>query len=695
MILRRLGAFFFGVKESRIMQAVQHYLPGDHVVEDTCESALHMSKPSADVERLGRVLVIGSGPVGMRFVDELLRRHADARIEVFSNEPYAPYNRVQLSTLLAGESSLDSLKLPFPCPKKNPNFRFTTASISNINTTEKVITDVRGNTHNYDHLVIATGARAHVPNIEGVDRQGVYTFRNMKDTQALYSRLVSARHLVVVGGGVLGLEAAKGLTRLNTRVTLIQQSGRLMNRQLDDTAADLLLEKVKALGIEVITNSGVREVLGNGRVSGIRIRSGEIIECDTVLLCAGIRPNIDMAREARLKVGVGILVDDQLRTSAEHVFAIGECCEHGGLTYGLVSPGFEQAAVAADALCQGSASYRGSTTVSRLKVVGEDVVSLGEVTDLAQRPMQREIQYHSARRSVYRKLVVYKGRLQGVVGFGGWDDFQRLQEAYQSGRRIWPWQWVLFWLCGRLWLLGGQSDVKQWPASAVVCQCNQVTQGELVQAVAAGTNTVSSLRVATRAGTVCGSCKPLLSQLTDSKIEKASGWQTLLISCGLAFAMLLTWLSIPGASVTDSVQVTHWFEKIWNDKFWKQVTGFTLAGLVALGMIMSLRKRMNWRWLGPFFAWRLLHAMIGVTSAGLLMFHTGFHTGENLNQMLMMCFLLVLGMGALAGLVTSLGHKLSPNRSASVQRFWNYLHILVAWPLPVLLITHIVTVYYF
>jgi len=677
------------------MQAVQHYLPDSQVTDDTCESELHMNEPSADAERLGRVLVIGSGPVGMRFVDEVLRRQPDAQVEMFSNEPYAPYNRVQLSSLLAGESSPDSLKLPFPCPKKNPNFRYTTVSIASINVAEKTITDALGRDHDYDHLVIATGARAHVPNIQGVDRQGVYTFRNMKDTQALYSRLASARHLVVVGGGVLGLEAAKGLIRRNTRVTLIQQSGRLMNRQLDDTAADLLQKKVQALGIDVITNSGVREVLGNGRVTGIRIRSGDIIECDTVLFCAGIRPNIDMAREARLKVGTGIVVDDQLRTSDEHVFAIGECCEHGGLTYGLVSPGFEQAAIAADTLCQGQASYRGSTTISRLKVVGEDVVSLGEVTDLPQRPMQREIHFHSKRRSVYRKLVVYKGRLLGVVGFGGWDDFQRLQEAYQTGRRVWPWQWLLFWLSGRLWLLGGQSDVKQWPASAIVCQCNQVTQGELVQAVAAGTNTVASLGIATRAGTVCGSCKPLLSQLAGSTIEKTSGWQTLLISCGLALSMIIAWLSIPAASVTDSVQVTHWFEKIWNDKFWKQVTGFTLAGLVALGMIMSLRKRMNWRWLGPFFAWRLLHAMIGVTSVGLLMFHTGFHLGENLNQLLMTCFLLVLGMGALAGAVTSLSHKLSPSRGASVQSFWNYLHILVAWPLPVLLITHIVTVYYF
>lgn len=644
---------------------------------------------------LGKVIVVGSGPVGVRFVDELLRRQPDAEVHLFGNEPVKPYNRVQLSALLAGEKTPEAIQLELPSVEKHPNFVFTVAAVKSIDPEAGTLEDSLGNRHRFDRLVLATGARAHVPNIPGNHAQGVYTFRNMIDTEALYSRLASARHVVVAGGGVLGVEAARGLLRFNTRVTLIQQGSRLMNRQLDDEAAAKLTAKLEADGVRVITDSGVREIYEDGRVTGVRIYSGEELPCDTVLISAGIRPNIELARQSGLKTAQGVVVDDHLRTSSERIFAIGECSEHRGKTYGLVTPGLEQAAIVAEFLCGGDSIYSGSTTVSRLKVIGEEVISLGEVSELIKRPRQYEICFRQKKRNCYRKLVVCKGELIGAVGFGEWNEFPRLQEIFQSGRKIWFWQLLWFWLTGRLWLLEAAGDVKKWPANAVVCQCNQVTQGELIAAQRNGANSVCSLSDQTRAGTACGSCKPLLSQLVGAVQEKVKNWQSLLALSVLAVVAVVLMVFVPDASVATSVQVQNSFEKIWNDKTWKQITGFSLLAMVALGMAMSLRKRLQWKWMGAFSGWRFLHALLGAACAVLIIFHTGFHLGDNLNRLLMVSFLGVLIMGALAGFVTGLSHTLSPARAQSVQKNWSFLHLLAAWPLPVLLAMHILSVYYF
>lgn len=667
----------------------------DHQGYSSAEAVVIQPEKNLESTPLKKVIVVGSGPVGMRFVDELLRREPNANIHLFGNEPFQPYNRVLLSSLLSGEKNPEELKISMPSIEAHPHFSYTFAAIKYIDTTKKCVEDSLGNYHDYDQLILAMGARAHIPNIPGNQAHRVYTFRNMQDTQALYSRLASARHVVVVGGGVLGIEAAKGLSQLKTKVTLIHQGSRLMNRQLDDEAANMLSQKIQDSGIRVITNSGVREIYEDGRVTGVRIYSGDEIECDTVLLSVGIRPNIELARLSGLKTATGVVVNDQLRTSGDDIYAIGECSEHRGKTYGLVAPGLEQAAIAADVLTGGASAYLGSTTISRLKVIDEDVINLGEVSDLVQRPHQHEISFRQKKQGIYRKIVVHKGRVIGAVGYGHWPEFTRVQELYQSKRTLWLWQLVWFWLTGRLWLFQGADDVKKWPAAAIVCQCNQVTQGELLQARAKGCESVEQLCTQTRAGTTCGSCKPLLAQLVGSVQEKLAHWQWLMALSLIAVCTVIAVVVIPQAQVSETVQVNNIFESIWNDQYWKQVTGFSLLSMVAIGMLMSLRKRLNWSWIGSFSGWRLAHLFLGAISALLIIFHTGFHFGDNLNRLLMITFLAVLIMGSMAGFVTSLSHALSPSRAQRVQKGWSFLHVLVAWPLPILLIIHIFTVYFF
>jgi len=638
----------------------------------------------SDYEASKKIIVIGAGPVGIRFCAELLKRRPDSNISVFGNEPSQPYNRVQLSSLLAGDIPYDDILTQLPEQNLYPNF-------------SNAVRAIHGNQHRYDKLVIATGSRPHTPNIPGIEQTGVYTFRSIKDAEFLYSRMSRARHVVVVGGGLLGIESAKALLRSNTQVTLVQQGPRLMNRQLDDDAASQLQDKVTSLGIRVITNSGVRKILGEGRVSGIETRDKEHIACDTVLICAGIKANVEIARDAKIKISRGILVDDNLATSVKDIYSIGECCEHRGSTYGLVNPGYEQAAILADRFCAGSASYSGSLEITRLKVLGETVCSMGAVTDIEKRPFLNEFTYKHTKTSCYRKIVTYKGRLIGAVGFGDWKESRRVQEVFQHQRRVWPWQVAKFLITGNIFTGGQQDDISSWPSSAIVCQCNNISQGELVEAVACGHNTLEKIHAKTLAGTVCGSCKPLLSQLIGytGPTEKEKGWLTTLIASLLAITIAAAITLLPGLTVSDSVQSIPAFETIWNDKFWKQVTGFSLLGLSTIGLLMSLRKRIKNKKIGEYAYWRILHVVVGVFCASTLVLHTGLHLGSNFNQILMLDFLAILILGSLAGAVFSISHNFSANTAKKIRSFWTWIHIFFTWPLPILLGFHILTVYYF
>ncbi|HAD10572.1 MAG TPA: hypothetical protein DCF62_13915 [Porticoccaceae bacterium] len=690
-------------------------------------STTHHLDDSADVTVpvARRIGIIGSGPVGMRLAHELLKRNPRVSVHLFGNEPYRPYNRVQLSAVLAGEVEREDIYLDLPDSERHPNFKFTISVITCIDPVRKTLTGADGKLHTFDALVFATGARAHVPSIKGVNQKGVYTFRNLKDTDSLFARLTSAREVVVVGGGLLGIEAAKGLSRFNTRVTLVQQGPRLMNRQLDEEAAALLKKEVEDSGIRVIVNAGVREIRGESRVSSILTNDGEEVACDTVLLCAGITPNVELARDAGLTVRGGIVVDDQLLTSAPGVYAVGECCEHQGKTYGVVNPGYEQAAVAAAVISGEQAHYISTLVVNRLKVIGEAICSIGEVVDLQDRPFQREYVYRNPEQGIYRRLIFYRQRLLGIIAIGDWPELSRVQEAFTAQRRVGLLQIRRFLRGGCLWSEKSETRISEWPAAAVICQCNNVTQGELQACLSrqlvnadesadacahqqvsnisdvAPARGLEQLRAETGAGTVCGSCKPLLVSLVSehsaTPVQPISerGWSILLMASVAALFLVGIVTGLPEAQTAESVQRQGWFESVWNDKLWKQITGFTLLGMTAAGLLMSLRKRFNFAWMGDFGTWRLGHAVLGLVCAVALVLHTGLHLGVNLNFLLMLNFLLVLTVGAMTGMAVALSHRLSPVRARQLRLAFNRFHIVVSWPLPALLLSHIVSVYYF
>ena len=608
-----------------------------------------------------RYLVIGFGPVSVRFVNELLRRKPNADVLLVGNEEVLPYNRVLLTVLLSGDVNYDNINLSLPNKENHPNFQTRAMKATSIDVEKQEVYDTSGKGYPYDRLIFATGARPFVPKIAGTDQSGVFTFRSLKDTEKLLARTSRARHVVIMGGGLLGLEAAKAMLRGNTQVTVIQQGNWLLNRQLDEKAATILQRKVESLGINVITQTGVREIQGTGRVDGVVTRDKQFIECDTVLLCTGISPNIDLAI-GKVAVGKGIIVDGQLKTTNDNIYAIGECCEHEGETYGLVSPGYEQAAILADHLSGGSSKYSGSLEVSRLKVVGESVISMGDATDFNYQPFQREISYQKD--NEYRKIVLRKGKIAGAVGIGDWPQAKRVQEHFLRQKKISLWRRNYFKFTGKLWIESDSNNVLNWSEQAIICQCNSINKGVITDCIQKKVTSVSDVITQTGAGSVCGSCKPLIQELfaglnqqddATVAIEKEHAWFPTVIAVIVAAIIAF----VPALAVSETVQKPALLEFLWNDHYWKQVTGFSLLGMSIVGLLFSLRKRMKKINFSQFAQWRFAHVFLGVACAVTLILHAGMHLGNNLNQILMIDFLLVLILGGIAGTIVSLNHQMN------------------------------------
>lgn len=643
------------------------------------------------------IIVVGAGPVGMRVAQELLKRNKSVPIVVFGDEPWRPYNRTRLSSLLAGEmdwaSAFSELEVPHGA-KVTQNFN---CGIVEIDRENRAVTDTQGSIHEYSSLILATGSRAHRPNIQGINLSGVFTFRDLNDAQQLLARRVRTRRTVVIGGGLLGLEAARGMQRSNTEVTVIEHSTRLMCRQLDDGAAERLREHLMALGIKIILRDSVTAIVGDGAVESVELRSGRILACDTVVVATGIVPNIDLALQAKISVGRGIRVNDDMQTSDSNVYAVGECAEHRGIVYGLVAPGFEQAAVAAHRILVGPATYRGSIAATRLKVVGRPVFSMGDIDDDHPTRNVRTVEFEKSSRASYRKLYLKRNRLVGIVALGDWEQIGRLQDAVTSRRVIWPWNLHRFRRCGDLWPTEQQDAISRWPAGVVVCNCTGVTRGTLSAAIESGCASISSLINATGASTVCGSCRPLVAELVGDRTRMEVTREQLLIrnASSLVLMSMLALSAIPDSYYPDSVLSAIRWDWLWTDSLAKQVTGYSILFFSALGLMMSLRKRVKKFRLGDMSRWLVFHVLLALAVVIATFLHTGFRTGNNLNAVLAIDFYALIILGAVAGIFLALHPKFSP----AVGKKWRgrlvWAHVLAFWPFPILVGFHVASAYYF
>ena len=363
------------------------------------------------------LVIIGNGMAAARLVDELaktaLGRYA---IAVIGDEPRLAYNRVLLSSVLAGEATSAEIELKPADWWRGRGVTLKYGCVATaIDPTKRTVEIAGHGTITYAKLVLATGSAALRLNVPGADLPGVHTFRDSRDVDHLLALAAGRKRVVVVGGGLLGLEAAYGLAKAGASVTLIHLMDRLMERQLDAPAAALLKDRVEQKGILVMLNANTATIHGDGRVERVELTDGRTIDADAVIFAAGIRPNTSLAKDAGLDVGRGIKVGDQLQTSSEDIYALGECAEHRGTCYGLVEPAYEQARVLATHLAGRSAAYAGSVMATNLKVSGVSVFSAG---DFMAADGQETILLNDAKRGIYKKLVIADGKLTGAVLVG-------------------------------------------------------------------------------------------------------------------------------------------------------------------------------------------------------------------------------------------------------------------------------------
>jgi nitrite reductase (NADH) large subunit len=381
------------------------------------------------------LVVVGNGMAAARLVDELakvaLGRYA---IAVIGDEPRLAYNRVLLSSVLAGETASHEIELRPAGWWRDRGVTLKYGCVATeIDLGRRELKIAHHESIEYSKLVLATGSTPLRLGVPGADLAGVHTFRDSRDVDLLLALAAQKSRVVVVGGGLLGLEAAYGLAKAGAPVTLIHLMDRLMERQLDAPAAELLKSLVERKGIRILLNANTARLHGEGRVEAVELADGRRIDTDAVIFAAGIRPNIGLAKEAGIAVNRGIVVDEHLQTAAADIFALGECAEHRGVCYGLVEPAYEQARVLAQHLGGRAASYQGSVVATNLKVSGVSVFSAG---DFMGADGSEAMVLSDTRRGTYKKLVISDGRLTGAVLIGDVGDALWYLELIRGRRPI-------------------------------------------------------------------------------------------------------------------------------------------------------------------------------------------------------------------------------------------------------------------
>ncbi|MEL7935990.1 MULTISPECIES: nitrite reductase large subunit NirB [Pseudomonas] len=474
-----------------------------------------------------KLVLIGNGMAGIRTLEELLKIAPDLyEITVFGAEPHPNYNRILLSPVLAGEQTFEDIVLNDLNWYADNGIRLLLdRKVVKIDRRLRKVFAADGSEAEYDRLVIATGSNPFILPVPGNRLEGVIGYRDIADTQAMIETAKTHSHAVVIGGGLLGLEAANGLKQRGMEVTVVHLSDWLLERQLDRTAGKLLQSALEARGIRFRLNTVTDELVdnGDGRVCAVQFKDGDVVAADLVVMAAGIRPNTELAESAGIPCNRGILVNDTLQTYDPRIYAIGECASHRGIAYGLVAPLFEQAKVCANHLAQfGFASYKGSVVSTKLKVTGIDLFSAG---DFMGGEGTETITLSDPIGGVYKKLVIKDDVLVGACLYGdtadgGWY-FRQIRENHNVAQ-------VRDHLMFGESSLGdaghqGQSSAASMPDSAEVCGCNGVCKGTIVKAIQEnGLFSVDEVKKHTKAASSCGSCAGLVEQILISTVGGAA-----------------------------------------------------------------------------------------------------------------------------------------------------------------------------
>ena len=643
------------------------------------------------------IVIIGNGMVSCRFCEELISKELNKthKIIVIGEEEKPAYDRVKLTSYAKNREFSNILLNPASWYKDHEIELILGESVTSINTQDKKIYTSKDKSIEFSKLVFATGSSAFIPPIPGNDLEGVFVYRTYRDVDLISAYASSSRVAIVVGGGLLGLEAAEFLKSLGLSTHIIEQAEYLMPRQLDISGSKLLMNKIRNKGYKLHAGTSIQKITSAGNKSlSVKIHNADVISADIVVFATGVKANSDLAKEAGIKCSSskGIIVNDCLESSEKGIYAIGECIRHKGQQYGLVAPGYEMAKTLAERLSGKDSLFIEADMSTRLKMLGEDVVSLGD----ALQPY-KSITYRDE--NCYRKIVHFENVIVGAIGVGEWRQSGQIQTAILNKMPLNVNEISQFIKTGSLWK-NERLEVLKWPDETLICNCMKVSKGKIVQEINKGNNSAQLISQCTGASTVCGSCEPLVKELCGQKVElRNKPEKTLLAFSFLTFAALLLLVFMPPLWLADSIHSNSYkITRLLTDSFYRQISGFSLLGLTLLAGLLSIRKRWGKLNFGQYKTWRLIHGALGLISLLILMVHSGFSAGRNLNLILFTCFSIINFFGFITGFASAF-EFFGMNRLSAFCRKWKpqitFIHMLAFWPLPVLLVFHIIQAYYF
>lgn len=646
------------------------------------------------------IVIIGNGMVAHRFCD-LIVEHIKVgkyHITIIGEEPYYAYDRVHLTDHFYGKSFHDLQLENKGWYEEREIDVVLRSTVEQIDARDKVIKTSSGKICKYDKLIFATGSMPFIPPIQGIEQvDHVCYYRNFNDLLRIRIAAESSKRAVVIGGGLLGLEAAKALTELNVKTHVVEFAHHLMPKQIDEVASDKLKAVMESMNIHLHCRRQTKSFSMRDDEILIHFNDGDHIVANMVVIAAGVVPRDELARNANIQCDPrgGIIVNDHLETSEKDIFAMGDCAQHHGKAYGLISPGYKMAEVLVEYFENGISKFEEMNHSTRLKLLGVELVSLGQ-------PFQPGDVIRYDKDAVYRRITLRDGNIIGIIAVGEWLDLPELQKRMDLSEGLSRQEIDEFKVNGVLGAFNsGLAGVLHWPDEMVICNCMNITKGVIVKACKEGCKSTSELSAKTGVGTVCGSCKPQLSNFVGMKEdfkEQATGQKLFGSSLIISLIILLIYLIIPSIEYSNSVQskLYNSLEVLWRDSFYKQLTGYSMLALTVLSLSLSLRKRVRKIMWFDFQYWRSGHILLISLVFVLIPLHTGLRMGNNLNFMLMMSYTITSLTGLLTGWAVwmdSFPQSKFYGFSRKHKRNIIWLHLVCFWPLPSLLAFHILKFY--
>jgi nitrite reductase (NADH) large subunit len=472
-----------------------------------------------------KIIVVGNGMVGYKFCEKIRKKENAQHYEitVYGEEHRPAYDRVHLSEYFAGKTADDLLMAPKEWYAANQINLITGELVTSIDPIKKTVITHKGTIDTYDKLILATGSSPFMPPLHGIDKVGVFAYRTIEDLQQMAEFGRTAKKAIVIGGGLLGLEAAKALLDMQLETHVVEFADRLMPRQLDARGATILKDKLTSLGLHIHTSKSTKEVLGDNKISGLSFADGSVLDCDMLVVSAGIRPRDELAKNSGISIGSrgGIEVNNKLQTNYPDIFAIGEVALHQEMIYGLVAPGYEMAEVVATLLCgDNQASFNGFDMSTKLKLIGVDVASFGDALDMDEECVP--IVYENKAKGIYKRINITRdGKyLKGGILVGEADAYNMLLQITQNGLSLPedPADLILG-ARGANQSASGQG-VEALPDTAQICSCEGITKGGICEAIEVNELTdLAGVKKVTKACTGCGGCTPMVADLLKSVLE--------------------------------------------------------------------------------------------------------------------------------------------------------------------------------